>query len=160
MDLILCYFSPKVRFKYLERRYWTYGTVFRKYSTPDHIWWTWFYETFFKGSFYIFWSTILDLLFFLSDVFFMDIDESQDSRGREETIFYSTVSYPPAHEHSNMYLQTLHVTWLSHITRLQHNEIYHLIELPWWYNVNLILDFVTVITIILCITSEPSNHMW
>ena len=99
MDLISCYFSPKVLFKYLETRYWT---VFKRCAIPGHIWWIWFYETFFKGPFYIFWSKILDLLFFLSGFFFTDTDDSQDSRGREETIFYSTLPYPPAHEHSDI----------------------------------------------------------
>ena len=31
----------------------------------------------------------------------MDTDDSQDSRGREGTVFYSTVPLPPAHEHSD-----------------------------------------------------------
>ena len=30
---------------------------------------------------------------------------SQDSRGREETIFYSVLPLPPAHEHPDIYLQ-------------------------------------------------------
>ena len=34
---------------------------------------------------------------------------SQDSRGREETIFHSTLPLPPAHEHSDIYLQLC--TW-------------------------------------------------
>ena len=38
-------------------------------------------------------------------VFFTDIDFSQDSRGRERTIFYSTLPLPPAHEHRDIYLQ-------------------------------------------------------
>ena len=37
--------------------------------------------------------------------FLSDIDDSQDSRGREGTIFYSTLPLPPAHEHSDIYLQ-------------------------------------------------------
>ena len=39
--------------------------------------------------------------FFLSISFL-----SQDSRGREWTIFYSTLPLPPAHEHSDIYLET------------------------------------------------------
>ena len=38
-------------------------------------------------------------LFFLSGFSFTDTDESQGSRGREGTIFYSTLPLPPAHEH-------------------------------------------------------------
>ena len=32
-------------------------------------------------------------------VFFTDTDDSQDSRGREGTIFYSNLPLPPAYEH-------------------------------------------------------------
>ena len=32
-------------------------------------------------------------------VFFTDTDDSQDSRGRVGTIFYSTLPFPPTHEH-------------------------------------------------------------
>ena len=32
-------------------------------------------------------------------VFFTETDDSQDSRGKEGTIFYSTLPLPPAHEH-------------------------------------------------------------
>ena len=53
--------------------------------------------------------------FFLSRFSFTDTDNSQDSRGREGTIFYSTLLLPPTHEHSDIYLQLC--TWgaLSHI---------------------------------------------
>ena len=51
--------------------------------------------------------------FFLSSGFsFTDTD---NNRGREETIFYSTLPLPPAHEYSDIYFATLHVKWLSHI---------------------------------------------
>ena len=43
--------------------------------------------------------------FFLSGFSFTDTNDSQDSRGRERTIFYSTLPLPPAHEHSDIYLQ-------------------------------------------------------
>ena len=43
--------------------------------------------------------------FFLSGFSFTDSDDSQDSRGRKETVFYSTLLLPPAHEHSDIYLQ-------------------------------------------------------
>ena len=46
-----------------------------------------------------------DNFFFLSGFSFTDTDDSQDSRGREGTIFYSTLPIPPAHEHSDIYLQ-------------------------------------------------------
>ena len=38
-------------------------------------------------------------------VFFTDTDDSQDSRGRVGTIFYSTLPFPPTHEHWDIYLQ-------------------------------------------------------
>ena len=47
--------------------------------------------------------------FFLSGFSFTDTDNSQDSRRREGTIFYSTLPLPPAHEHSDIYLQLC--TW-------------------------------------------------
>ena len=37
-------------------------------------------------------------IFFLSGFSFTDTDNSQDSRGREGTIFYSTLPLPPAYE--------------------------------------------------------------
>ena len=62
---------------------------------------------------------------------------SQDSRGREETIFYSTLPLPPAHEHWDIYLQLCvwddyHVFLITTLvfTRLPLDEIYHLIGLP------------------------------
>ena len=42
--------------------------------------------------------------FFLSGFSFTDTDDSRDSRGREGTIFYSTLPLPAAHEHSDIYL--------------------------------------------------------
>ena len=46
--------------------------------------------------------------FFLSGFSFTDTDNSQDSRGREGPS-YSTLPLPPAHEHSDIYLQLC--TW-------------------------------------------------
>ena len=103
-------------------------------------------------------------VFFLSEFSFTDTDNSQDSRGREGTIFYSTLPLPPAHEHSDIYLQLC--TWDDYhifliatlvFTRLLLDEIYHLIELlfdwlmTWcWFSfvclfVDLILGFATAI---------------
>ena len=44
-------------------------------------------------------------IFFLSGLSFTDTDDTQDSRGREGTSFYSTLLLPPAHKHSDNYLQ-------------------------------------------------------
>ena len=43
--------------------------------------------------------------FFLSGFSFTDNDDSHDGRGREGTIFYSTLPLPPAHEYSGICLQ-------------------------------------------------------
>ena len=42
---------------------------------------------------------VLQLIIFSIRVFFTDTDDSQDSRGREGTIFYFTLPLPPTHEH-------------------------------------------------------------
>ena len=75
--------------------------------------------------------------FFSIRVFFTDTDDSQGSRGREGTIFYSTLPLPPAHEHWDIYLQLCmwddyHVFLIATLefTRLLLDEIYHVIELP------------------------------
>ena len=44
-------------------------------------------------------------IFFSIRVFFTDTDDSQDSRGRERTIFCSTLPLEPADECSDIYLQ-------------------------------------------------------
>ena len=73
---------------------------------------------------------------FLSGFSFTDTDDSQESRGREGTIFYSTLALPPAHKQWDIYLQLC--TWDEYnvfliaklvLTRLLFDEIYHLIEL-------------------------------
>ena len=83
--------------------------------------------------------------FSLSGFFFTDTDDSQDSRGRVGTIFYSTLTLPPAHEHSDIYLQlcmwnNYHIFLFAPLvfTRSLLDEIYHLIEPPFdllmmWY---------------------------
>ena len=75
--------------------------------------------------------------FFSIRVFFTYTDDSQDSRGREGAIFYSTLLLPPAPEHWDIYLQLCmwdnnHVFLIASLvtTRLLLDEIYHLIELP------------------------------
>ena len=86
------------------------------------------------------WEDVLTLktevFFFLLGFSFTDIGNSQDSRGREGTIFYSTLPLPPTHEHWDIYLQLCmwddyHVFLIATLvfTRLLLDEIYHLIEL-------------------------------
>ena len=64
------------------------------------------------NSRWIVWVSLTNLLglhlksfFFLSGFSFTDIDNLQDSREREGTIFYFTLPLPPTHEHSDVYLQ-------------------------------------------------------
>ena len=45
------------------------------------------------------------IFIFLSGFPFTDTDNSQDNRGREGTFFHSTLPLPPAHEHSDIYVQ-------------------------------------------------------
>ena len=74
--------------------------------------------------------------FFLSGFSFTNTDDLQDSRGREGAIFYSILPLPPAHEHSDIYLQlcmcddyyVLLITTLA-FTRMQLDKISHFIEL-------------------------------
>ena len=89
----------------------------------------------YKGTLYVF--------FFLSEFSFKDTVDSQDSRRREGTIFYSTLPLPPTHEHSDIYFETLHVRWLSHIfnrtacfypMRFTALSNYYLID--WWCDVD------------------------
>ena len=63
-------------------------------------------------------------------------NDSQNSRGRKGTIFYSTLPLPPAHEHPDIYLQLC--MWDDYdlflfatlvFTRLLLDKFYHLIEL-------------------------------
>ena len=82
-------------------------------------------------------SYCIQSLFFSMRVFFRDTEDSQESRGREGTIFYSTLSLPPAHEHWDIYLQLCmwddyHVFLIATLvfTRLLLDEFFHLIKLP------------------------------
>ena len=86
---------------------------------------------------YCYFSTPSYYYFFLSGFSFTGTDDSQDSRGREGTIFYSTLPLPPAHKHSDIYLQLcmwddyhMFLIALLVFTRLLLNEIYRLIKLP------------------------------
>ena len=81
-------------------------------------------------------KTYLYVFLFLSGFSFTDTDDSQSSREREGTIVDSTLPLPPAHEHSDIYLQLCmwgdyHVFLIASLvfTRLLLNEIDHLIEL-------------------------------
>ena len=79
------------------------------------------------------------MFFFLSGFSFTDTDDTQDRRVREGIIFYSTLPLPPAQENWDIYLQLCmwddyHVFLIATFvfTRLLLDEIYHLIEIPFW----------------------------
>ena len=83
------------------------------------------------------WSSLenghLEQATFFIRVFFTDTNNSQDSRGREGTIFYSSLPLPPAHKHWDINLQLCmwdgyHVFLITTFvfTRLLLDEIYHL----------------------------------
>ena len=84
---------------------------------------------------------------------FTDTDDSQNSRGREGTIFYSILPLPPAHEHSEIHLQLCmwddyHMFLIAPLlfTRLLLDEIYHLIELSFdWLIDDVMLIFVCLL---------------
>ena len=67
---------------------------------------------------------------FLSGFSFTDTDDSQNSRGREGTIFYSTYTHSRTFRHL---FATLHVRWLSHIFYLGElarlGGLVHLVEM-------------------------------
>ena len=121
-------------------------------------------------------------------VFFTDTDDSQDSRGREGTIFYSTLPLPPAHEHWDIHFQLCmrndyHVFSIATLvfTRLLLDEIlppYRITiwVINWWCNVCLCTGWIdtrfllqrfdiwnrwiwTRIDYHPCITSEPTNQV-
>ena len=82
--------------------------------------------------------------FFLSGFSFTVTDDSQDSKGRDGTIFYSTLPLPPAYERSDISMQLCMwdeyhiflITSLEYI-RLLLDEISQFIKLPFdWLNVN------------------------
>ena len=78
--------------------------------------------------------------FFLSGFSFTNTDDSQGSKGREGTTFYSTLPLLPAHEHWDIYLQRC--MWDDYnvfsiatlvFTRLLLDKIYQFIELPFYW---------------------------
>ena len=125
----------------------------------------------------------LVVFFFLSGFSFTDTNDSQDSRGREGTIFYSTRSRTLRH-----LFATLHVGWLSRIFNcnacvyqtatgwdLPHYRI-TIWVIDWWCNVCLFTWWIdtrlllqqfdignrwiwTRIDYHTCITSESTNQV-
>ena len=124
--------------------------------------------------------------FFSIRLFFPDTDDSQDSRGKEGTIFYSILPLPPTDEHWD--IATLHVRWLSRIfkrkacvyqTASRWNLPPYRITIwviDWWCKVCLFTWWIDTTFLLQrydignrwiwtrtdyhpCITSEPSNQV-
>ena len=91
--------------------------------------------------------------FFLPAFSFTDTDDSQDSRGKEKNILYSTQQHPPSHEHSDIYLQLsmwddYHIFLIASLvfTTLLLDEICLFIELPFEVPIdNVILIFACLL---------------
>ena len=108
-------------------------------------------------------------LFFSIRVFFTDTDDSQDSRRREGTIFYSTLPLPPAHGDWDIYLQLCkwdeyHVFLIVTLvfTSMVLDEIYHHIELAfeWLIDDEMFVCLLDELTIGFCysdLTLETSR---
>ena len=101
---------------------------------------------------------------FLSGLSFTGTDNSQDSRGREGTIFYSTLPLPPAHEHSDIYLQLrkwddYHIFSIAMLafTRRLLDEIYHRIII--WL-IDLMLIFVHLLVDLILAFSNGWGNMF
>ena len=95
-------------------------------------------------------NVVKNVFFFLLGFSFTDTDNSQWSRGRQRTIFYFTLPFPPAHEHSDIYLQLCmwddyHMFLVAPLvfTRLLLDEIYHLIEIPF--------DWLVMLHLFVCV---------
>ena len=125
-------------------------------------------------------------IFFSIKIFFYGHWQLTGQQGKEGPIFYSTLPLPPAHEHSDIYLQLCtcggyHIVFIAMLvlTRLLLDEIYHLIELlfDWrkmwyWFLFTCLLNWFFVLLQLFdmrnrwtrthidyhpCITSEPTK---
>ena len=95
-------------------------------------------------------------LFFSIRVSFTDTGDSQDSKGKKETIFYSTLP-PPLVPRSDKYLQLC--MWDDHyiflivtllFTRLLLDETYHLNELPFDW----LIDWLMMHWLFICLLDD------
>ena len=126
------------------------------------------------------------IYFFSIKIFFHGHWQLTGQQGKGGPIFYSTLPLPPAHEHSDIYLQLCtwggyHIFFIAMLvlTRLLLDEIYHLIELlfDWlkmwyWFLFTCLLNWFFVLLQLFdmrnrwtrthidyhpCITSEPTK---
>ena len=92
-------------------------------------------------------------VFFLPGFSFTDTEDSQNSKGKVGVIFCSTLPFPAAHKHWNIYLKlcmrdAYHLFLIAALvfTRLLLDETYHLIELPFGW----LIDY----TMFVCLLDE------
>ena len=103
---------------------------------------------------YIYVLCIYIYIYYIYFLFYQDVLHRHWTVGEGRgTIFYSTVSLPPANKHWDIYSQLCkwndyHLFFIATLvfTRLLLDEIYHLIELKfaweWWYNVCLLDELI------------------
>ena len=96
-------------------------------------------------------TTSIRNFFFLSGFSFKDTDSSLDNRVKGGVMLYSTLLFPPAREHSDIYSQLCmwnecHTVLIASpvTTRLLLDEFYHLTELPHW-----LIDDVILVSVCL-----------
>ena len=108
--------------------------------------------------------------FFLSGFSFTNTEDSQGSRGRERSIFCSTLPLPPAREQSDIYLQLCmwdeyHIFLIATLvfTRLLLDEILT----PYWITIWLIDDVKFVLVCLLddlilgfCYSNLDAGNRW
>ena len=80
--------------------------------------------------------------FFLSGFSFTYPGDSQDNRGKEGTIFYSTLQLTPVHEHSDIYLQRC--MWDDYHVFLIAPLIFTRLLPPYWITVWFIDDAMLI----------------
>ena len=102
-------------------------------------------------------SRSIKKLFFLYEFSLTDTGDSQDYRRREGSIFYSTLPFPPFHEHLDIYLQLwmwddYHVIFNRtpdcYSMRITTLLDYYLVN--WWWNFNFFVCLVDDLVLGFC----------
>ena len=107
------------------------------------------------------WKLQIFIFFFLPGFSFTDTDISHDSGGRQGTIFYSTLPLPPAHKHSDIYLQLCmwddyHIFLTAPLVFIR---LLNLWELPYYQITIWLIDDVMLIFV--CLLEDLIfQHQW
>ena len=122
-----------------------------------------------KMCFFITNSSAVLLFFFSIRVFFHGHWQLTGQQGKGGDLFFPTLPLPPAHEHSDIYLQLCewddyHIFLIALLvfTRLQLHEIYHHTELPfdwlmmWSFFVCLLNDLILGF----CYSNLDTGNRW